>query len=232
MATAFLLPIQSQIEDVAENHGKNSSKVFHHAGLVYHEQNSSQLWFNWKKKGTFLLYHHGHLVHANSGYLIRLSNGKEYATQTIDPHATFEKKETEFKLLGNVGPINNELPLLKWLIPFKLFTRWALRSKIASRWFNRALKMNKIHRTKPGPIDFARTFQWNENKLLIEDHLKMMDHRFTFLNVKPVQFTTTPHSPSSRFIQLQQIQSHRCIEPSKKLETPTECIYETTIELN
>tara|TARA_B100000029_G_scaffold495828_1_gene561288 strand:- start:769 stop:1950 length:1182 start_codon:yes stop_codon:yes gene_type:complete len=194
---------------------KNNSKFFQfdfierfdHAGLLRYEKNDLKAFIGWKKGGVCNIFYDGNLVYSDSGYIFKLSNGILGSTQILDENAKVSwdktKSVNELTILGNSGRIDNSLPLVKWVIPFKVFCKTVLRFDSIGYWFNKRLKKTRVKKQYPLPVSMIRIMIFEENEIIINDNLKIDDKSLTFSDIMLTRDVSTTHSPSSRFFQYQ-----------------------------
>lgn len=148
-------------------------EVFNNAGLIRYQKSNTLGFLNWKKNGVCAIYHGRKLIYSDTGYLFKLSSGISGATQFLDDNAevVLNEKETcfEIKIKGISGEVDYDLPLVKWIIFFKIFCKTILRFDSISYWFNNYIKTLRVKNKKPVLVQLKRIFKFSYNKIIIED---------------------------------------------------------------
>lgn len=182
---------------------------FDNAGLIRYEKGRVQAFLSWKRKGVSHIYFDDKMVYLDTGYIFRLSNGTMGATQVMDEDATIELDEKDnylqIRIQGNSGKVDDSLPLVKWIVPFKLFCRSVLRWDNIGYWFNSRLKKLRVKKQYPLPVLIVRDMRISKGEIVIKDQLNINVAGFTFSYIKLIRNVTMVHSPSSRFFQNQHL---------------------------
>ena len=109
------------------------------------------------------------MIYSDTGYIFRLSNGIIGATQVMDKDATIDLDEKDnvlqLRIQGNSGRVDDSLPLVKWIVPFKLFCRSVLRWDNIGYWFNSRLKQMRVKKQYPLPVSIVRDMQISQEEI-------------------------------------------------------------------
>ena len=186
-----------------------SVEKFDNAGLLRYEKGRMQVFISWKRKGVIYIYLDDKLVYSDTGYIFRLSNGTKGITQNMDEDAIiqFQEKGDIFQITirGNSGRMDDSLPLVKWMIPFKIFCKTILKINSIGYWFNRWLKKNRVGKQYPIPVSICREMHFSSKEIVFKDKLIIDVKGITFSKIKLTRNVTSVHSPSSRFLQQQHL---------------------------
>ncbi len=219
--------------DKKKPHLLNTIKLFNSAGLLKYDKDNVQVFLSWKRKGVNQIYFNNNLVYADTGYIFELSNKTIGATQVLEDKATIDinnKNDTlKIKINGHAGKVDMSLPLVKWIIPFKIFCKTILRWDLISYWFNANLKKIRVNKQYLLPISISRNITISSDKIKIEDHLTIKNKKLKFKKINLTNNVTTVHSPSSRFLQYQNIIYNRSF--LEKKITKNSAIFNYSISL-
>ena len=222
-AQAYLLESNERTEDrTIGSIQLNPIEKFDNAGLLRYERDRIKAFISWKRKGVSYIYHDDKLVYSDTGYIFRLSNGILGATQVMDEDATIELDEKDnilqLRIQGNSGKVDDSFPLIKWMVPFKMFCKTVLRWDSIGYWFNSRLKKVRVKKQYPLPVSIVRDMRISQKEIIIKDQLNIDVAGFTFSDIKLTRNVTTVHSPSSRFLQHQhQVQWEKLRQLKKKM---------------
>ena len=194
-AQAYLMeePIKTTIDSA--NIDFEPIERFDNAGLLRFEKDKIEAFISWKRKGISQIYFDNKLVYSDTGYIFRLSNGTVGATQIMDENAIIALNEkdnvTQLRIQGNSGKADDSLPLVKWMVPFKLFCRTVLRWNSIGYWFNSWLKKERVKKQYPLPVSIVRDIIFTSDEIIINDQLKIDKAGLTFsVNVDCYCITT------------------------------------------
>jgi hypothetical protein len=211
-----------------------SIEQFGNAGLLRYEQGKIQAFVSWKRKGVCQIYFYNNLVYSDTGYFFRLSNGSIGATQVMDKDATIDLDEKnnvlQLRIQGKSGKVDDSLPLVKWMVPFKLFCRSVLRWDNIGYWFNRRLKEMRVKKQYPLPVSIVRDMQISQEEIIIKDQLNIDVAGFTFSDIELTRNVTTVHSPSSRFLQHQHLVPYYTPSESEQTERSARFTYKIPLQ--
>ena len=211
----------------------SKAKIFDKAGLIAINNGFVSAWISIYRKGVCEIFYNNKLIYSDCGYLVELSNKIKAASQTQNKkieYNIFNKKggSIEIKIKGKLSKIDDSLPLINWLIPFKLFCKTLLRWRKFAYFFNNQLKYKKIVKSYCLPITINRQFRFLKNRLIIKDILTIdRSYLATFKNIKLVHHVTTVHSPSSRYYQAQYLFPK--FKPVLEKKSKKSCIFEYQI---
>jgi hypothetical protein len=204
---------------------------FKDAGILRFEVGERAGWIGLRRNGVCRIFAGDRLVYSDCGYLVRLSDGTLAASQCDDPSVSYDYEEKDDGLSvmvkGGLGLVDDSLPLVKWIVPFKLFCNTILRFSALGAWFNVKLKGDRIARIRKAPIKMTRQFRIEKEMLLIKDTLRKLSTGLRIKSVQLVRDVTVVHSPSSRFYQRQYLLEP--VAPILKEESDSMCRYEYAI---
>ena len=158
-------------------------------------------WIGYGRNGVCRFYEGEKLAHVDGGYVIRLADGRQCASQVADPGARLDldtSSSQSIQVEGRVGLLDDSLPLVRWIVPFKLFCRTVLKFDGLAYWFHRYIKGQRIVRTKQEPVSITRLFSLLEKEIVIEDRLESSGSEIAEAYLMG-DFSTV-HSPSSRYV--------------------------------
>ena len=178
-------------------------------GLLIIKKNYLSIWLNWKKKGVSKIYYKDKKIFSDNGYLFRLSNNKLGVTQNFDEDAIInidsKNQNINISLNGRASYFNDIVPLERWIVLFKIFSKYFLKFNSLSYWFNKKLKKKFVEKQIKLPILMNRSINILKTNIIIKDEIKIIKSSLTFTKVIRANDITTTHSPSSRFYQPQNI---------------------------
>ena len=173
------------------------------AGVTRIERGQLRAWIGTRRNGTARAYWGDRLIHHSCGYLIR-EGGLRLSTDTYNDESQVDIRHAgehiELTVSGRAGRYTDDLPLVRWIVPFKLFCRTVLRWSLPAYWFHSFLKHWKIARPFRSSVTLVRRFSFGSEQLRVEDTLRFASMS-TKRDIVHNQFVTTVHSPSSRFFQ-------------------------------
>ena len=183
---------------------------FEQAGIVRIEVGDLLVWLSRRRSGVIRAFHQGKLVYSDSGYVLKVG-GRLCATQCDDAAAvasvTSDGDRVRVSVRGNAGVVDDSLPLVRWIVPFKFFCRTLLWFDFIGYWFNDKLKADLIARQVRVPVTLEREFSLASGGLAIRDRIVPRRPGIKISDVYRVRDFTVVHSPSSRFYQHQYLLS-------------------------
>ena len=203
---------------------KNFILDYKNSGLLIIKKNFLSIWLNWKKNGIINIYIKDKNIFSDNGYLFQLSNNKTGMTQNVDNQSNINIKNSKnnIKIIvnGQAGYFNEVMPLEKWIIPFKIFSKYFLKINFLSYWFNKKIKNNFVQKQDKSPILLKRTINIHSKSIIIKDEMNIYKSNLEFKKILMAKGITTTHSPSSRFHQPQNIlensHSYKVTKSNKK----------------
>jgi hypothetical protein len=125
------------------------------------------------KGGCLKVYHRGRLVFQEAGYFGAFADGACFSSQNLDPAAAWEVEdrgeEVVVRAKSRFVYCGDRPPLARWAVPFKLFTKTALRWGWAAGIFQRLVKARRMGRQPAAPLRLERTLVLGEKGLEIAD---------------------------------------------------------------
>jgi hypothetical protein len=111
----------------------------------------------------------------NDGVLITLKDGRIVTSQWLNKKPNFkisnQKNSQLISISSNLNLVNYDLPLRKFLVPFRLFNYLFCQNDRIAQFLARCLKSYKIKQRKIN-IEFLRNIILKKNSILIEDVIK------------------------------------------------------------
>ena len=87
----------------------------------------------------------------------------------MDEDATIDLNEKDnviqLRIQGNSGKVDDSLPLIKWIVPFKLFCNTVLRWDSIGYWFNNRLKQMRVKKQYPLPVSIVRDMHISQEEV-------------------------------------------------------------------
>jgi hypothetical protein len=102
--------------------------------------------------------------------------------------------------------VDTNLPLVKHIVAFKLFTRWLLRLPWLALLFSRLLKQRKILGVQAVGLHLRRVFRFDAQCIRVEDTLRLVQP-LTLQSLHKTLAGTVVHSPSSQMYSAATLQS-------------------------
>ena len=197
---------QAYLETTDEEPGPEgwhcSQRLFEDAGLLVMQTARYYAVVGLEKGGVIKVFQEEDLVYQDMGYFVRLGNGEKVASQGREQGVDWKKEESDLGINIEISTsfvlFEDSLPLAKYAIPFKLFSKTVLRSGKMAQWFHRNLKARKIARAEKRPVELQRKILFEEEKIRIEDSIT----RQGSCDVEDIGLewdSTIIHSPSTRF---------------------------------
>jgi len=182
---------------------------YKNSGLLVIKRDFLSIWLNWKKNGIINIYMKDKKIFSDNGYLFQLSNDKIGMTQNHNNQSKIDIKnyKNNIKIIinGQGGYFNEIMPLEKWIVPFKIFSKYFLKINFLSYWFNKKIKKNLVQKQEKSPVFLKRTIDIHSKNIIIKDEINIFKSNLNFKKIIMAKEVTTTHSPSSRFYQPQNI---------------------------
>tara|TARA_Y100001970_G_scaffold294326_1_gene450605 strand:- start:5034 stop:6653 length:1620 start_codon:yes stop_codon:yes gene_type:complete len=181
-------------------------KSFEKAGLLCINQEELKIILSWKRNGVIKIFYGEKLIYSDNGYIFKVNGSKIGVTQESDSGARISLQKDQDNILisiaGKASIFNDDLPLVKWIIPFKIFCKTFLKIDSLGYYFNRKIKKIKIEKSHHLPIEMLRNLNIEKDKIIIEDRINLMSNIIQIDEINLLKDITITHSPSSRFFQL------------------------------
>jgi hypothetical protein len=157
------------------------------------------------KGGCLKVYHRRRLVFQEAGYFGAFADGACFSSQNLDPGAEWEVEDRGEEVVVRAKSrfvfCDDRPPLARWAVPFKLFTRTALRWGWAAGIFQRLVKARKMGRRPAAPLCLERTLVLGEKGLEITDVIALDQRRRVAILEACADATVIP-SASTRYASL------------------------------
>lgn len=167
--------VKSETDVVVEQ----GTRVFPGAGLLVHCDQRTYAVVGMSKHGVFKAYDRQGkgLVYSDTGYFANFANGAVGTTQWLDLAGEREIVEdddsTQVKLACQMAKMNVSLPLVNWLIPFRLFLKIFGRSGKLMDRFAKVVKKKMITSRTLLPLHLERHICLGAEEWCIEDKLTL-----------------------------------------------------------
>ena len=195
--------VVSEEERVGEGLEQSGTTVLPGAGLFVHRRDDLYLVGSGFKGGCFKAYYRGHLLAQEAGYFGSLHDGSKFSSQTYDPEATWEVREegrrTVIEVECNCIRFDDSLPLMRYLVPFKIFTRFFLASSWLAQKFHQIIKARKVTAVKGLPLKLTRRILVEDERITISDTLQCRGSK-KIASLVLSREATVAHSASSRYV--------------------------------
>lgn len=190
--------LESALESKEELIGKfeilEDYKNFENAGILIINNHNYYAVLNYKKGGVLKIFSkEGELIFSESGYLGKYKN-ISFSSQF--PLANYEINLTEMKIniKTSMFKLKRIYPLVKFLIPFRLFNYTLGKFKV--NFFNKILKEKLFLKFNLLPITLKREFVFKAEELIIKDEISTKC-KLKFL--KKVKNLTLQHTSSANY---------------------------------
>lgn len=177
---------------------ETEKRIFPQSGLLVRKANSNHLIVSFKKNGIMKVFTGNQLLYSDSGYFGLLENGKVLTTQWLNNDSTFKQLgENEFFIKSEFALVDFSLPLVRHLVPFRVFTSLFGFSDKLMQAFGRKIKERKILRNKKLPLVLERKIFLGSGEIKIQD--RILNHGLKFASLGIESCVSALHVPSSRF---------------------------------
>jgi len=181
------------------------NRYFDEAGILVRESGDSYAVVNAKKGGVWRAHGKEMKVHGDAGYVMVLQDGRCLSSQRLGPDATVRFKEEgdgscELSIETPFCELDMSLPLVKWVVPFKIFSKWILRLTIFASLFGIVLKKVKIMRRNDSEVELKRRFRFGDGVMEIQDTI----HSSQPIRIRDLMLNPglpVVHSPSSQLFE-------------------------------
>lgn len=210
---AFLSYVPAQIPESRPQFPR--VKQFAASGLMRLSVDDVTAFLSYRRNGVIRVYKGSRLVYSDCGYVLK-ANKELCATQCEDRNAiakiTDDQSTVSITTEGVAGKVDDSLPLVSWMVPFKIVCKTILRFDWLGYWFNNKLKADRVARQYQIPVRMTRSIEISATKFKIKDVVECTNRNGSLQEVKKLRDVTTVHSPSSRFYQHQYL----LLEPEVK----------------
>lgn len=181
-------------------------KIFNEAGLLSKRNQRYHLVINYKK-GVIKIFtlnpQENKLIYDNAGYFGMTKDGAVLSSQWLNSYSKEEiscldKDIFAIKTKQPFHYLKQGLPLVRLLIPFRIFNYTIGRIGFLNSLFNRRLKKTMIIKKKLAPVFLERRVEISEDKLIIEDKI-FKDRRIKLKNFSILNDIACLDVPSSRY---------------------------------
>ena len=177
---------------------QTKEKIFPQAGLLVRRTGNTHIIISFKKNGVMKVFVGDQLLYSDCGYFGILKNSKVVTTQWLNGNAAFEKSgENEFFIKSDFVLVDFSLPLVRYLIPFRLFTSLFGFSDKVMQVFARKVKERKILKNRRTPLVLERKISLGLSEIKIEDKIHNQGLEISSLGIE--SGASALHVPSSRF---------------------------------
>ncbi|MBI4489907.1 MAG: hypothetical protein HY694_12540 [Deltaproteobacteria bacterium] len=191
------------------------------------------------KGGCFKLYYRDRLRHQEAGYFGEFDDGTKFSSQTYDVESKWEVQEQEGITVVEVESgfvrFDDSLPLVRYLLPFKLVTRMILKIGWLAQVFHRRLKEKKIVESEPVGLRLFRRIMMGEDSVAIVDVVRKETRKRVGV-LRVCGDATVTHSASTRYLALGDLaagnlgQGHDL--PVKELNEKGVVVLERSVRIN
>lgn len=159
--------------------------------------------------------------YGDTGFFAKLANGRVGVSQWHDLAAEYDVQEEEggnvtISVRGSMTLFNTSLPLVRYLVPFRIFL------KVFAPWgwfmdlFGRSVIKRMIVDKRPLPLSFVRTIAITGDEVMIRDQLYHTGST-QVVRLGKAPGATSIHVASSRYWQEQDIQADGAWEATEEL---------------
>ncbi|MBI2251255.1 MAG: hypothetical protein HYU63_00565 [Armatimonadetes bacterium] len=190
--------LESALESGEEIKGKleiiEPYKNFENAGILIINNHNYYALLNYKKGGVLKIFSkEGELIFSDSGYLGKYKN-ISFSSQFPLSNYEINLTEMKIKIKTSMFKLKRIYPLVKFLIPFRLFN-YTL-GKFNVNFFNKILKEKLFLKFSPAPIALKREFIFKTKEVNIKDKI-YTKRKLKFL--KKVKNLTLWHTSSANY---------------------------------
>jgi len=184
------------------------TKFFPGAGLLVQREPQAYTVVGMSKHGVVKSYARGFengALYSDTGYFAVFADGTVGTTQwlnlAVDREIEEGKKHTEIKLSCPMAKVNTSLPLIRLLVPFRIFLRLAGWSGVLMDWFGKILKDRMITTRRLLPLHCQRRVRLESDGLWITDRLQIQSGK-PLVRLGRQPDVSALHVASSRYYQL------------------------------
>lgn len=182
------------------------SRIFSESGIATIRNSNYQVICNFKKGGVIKIFSIGKessLNYSDDGYFGYLNNGSIISTQWLNPDVSVKikdktPKDIVIEIKQQFSYVNFRLPLVNFLVPFRIFNYTLGHLNIFANYFSRILKRYLIIKNRKAPVFLNRKIEISEYAVIVCDEV-IKKGRFLFKNLNIQKNVTTMHVPSSRY---------------------------------
>lgn len=183
------------------NHEEYFEKNFPNAGFFIKRTQSYFTIVNYKKNGIIKVFSSDcKLTYSDTGYFARLSNGNSTYSSEYDHNRKVLYSSSSLNISGYFSQLKNDLPLVKYLIPFRLWNKTIGKISFASRWLHAYIKKIKIIKKKRIFVSLTRLITFQNHTIRIFDIIKNESRTTTIISISLTNSLSGLHVPSSKFI--------------------------------
>jgi hypothetical protein len=170
------------------------------AGIARFRRDAYTAYVGISKGGVLKLFdgRTGRLRYSDCGYVGRLENGRQVASQHFDPGRPVEIESDRIALTTSFVHVSRPVMTPWTFIGFRLFSLTFGRSSRLARWLKSALVNILIYRKRPAEIEMQRTIEFEDRQVVIRDRLDGPGLSRT-AEMRWVPAFTTIHMGSSRY---------------------------------
>ncbi len=185
---------------------KKHDTYFPDAGLYVKSNNSYYCVLGLSKGGVLKIYDRQkrQLIASDCGYWAELDTGKVASSQALQRSGLWEHKENTFNVKSDFKIVQRHIQTPPLFLGFRLFTLTLGRFRAAAYWLKNLLVHMLIHKSNKIPLELSRRVRFEENTILVDDHITMKGN----IKVQTLKHGTkfaTIHMGSSRYFQEQEI---------------------------
>jgi len=178
-----------------------NSKYFPRSGLFVHRERRYSAFGNLKKAGAMVAFQNQKQLITHAGYEICTKSGERLTSNAFLMETDCSKTEnrkgrTTYIARGFFQKNESELPLVRYVVPFKLACRTVFRfPKLAER-FGALLRQSMFVKDDQAPLVIERAIFFKPKEIVMRDKLRCLS-RLQFKTVCPVQDSILTESPAS-----------------------------------
>jgi hypothetical protein len=181
--------------------------VFPGAGLAIRKDETSYSVIGISKHGVVKRYMHGEGAvkrYSDTGYFAVFADGTVGVTQWLDLGAENQidtgDEQMKIRVRGKMTLYNTSLPLVHFLVPFRIFLKVFAGWSSFMDWFGRKVIKRMIVDQRQLPVEFERSLTLGDDRLEIVDHLRL-EPGVKVLRLGRTPCATSIHVASSRYWQ-------------------------------
>ncbi|MFH1888983.1 MAG: hypothetical protein ABH806_02700 [Candidatus Omnitrophota bacterium] len=178
-------------------------RIFKNAGFLAFKNGTYHINISFFRNGVVRIYHKGRLVYSDLGYLAEMNNGRQIYSYayTRNRHfdiSTFHKGKCVVCVKGDFVHVKDSLPLIKYIVPFKLFTGFILKNDFIARMFKGWLISKRICFSKSEGLLLTREVTLSDASVEVNDSI-IKKGRADISRMGIQRSMNIPSTPSARY---------------------------------
>jgi hypothetical protein len=150
-------------------------RFFPGAGLLVHATEAYYAVVS-TQNGVWRVFDRRGKSYGDSGYVVITQYGKRVSSQQGGQQTVCNISEVEGRYTVEIkkrfGILDISLPLVKYVIPFKMFSLYLLRLPKLAFWFSKVLKRLKVSKTKLADLELKRIWHFASDSVELEDEMR------------------------------------------------------------